>query len=133
MANKHKPKKKKRGRPLIKFDLKVVEAFGAVKASYRFMADYFGCELKTIDRRMKKEDEDFCLHYKKGLAKTKFNLAKKQIEIAMAGNVTMLIWLGKQLLEQSDKQEIGKPGDFESTAKVNLKPLKKNARNNNKK
>ena len=108
MSNKHKPNKlKKVGRKELKFDMEVVEAFGAVKASYRFMADYFGCSLKTIDRRMQDEDGSFCLRYKKGLAKTKYNLSKKQIEIAMTGNVTMLIWLGKQLLEQTDKQEVG--------------------------
>ena len=36
----------------------------------------------------------------------------KQVELAKAGNVTMLIWLGKQMLDQSDKQEVtGKGGD----------------------
>lgn len=120
---------KKVGRPKLKFDMKVVGAFGAVKASYRFMADYFGCDLATIERRMKNEEGEFCIQYKKGLAKTKFNLSKKQIELAMSGNVTMLIWLGKQLLNQSDKQETGEPGTFETIAEVHFKPLKKEKKN----
>lgn len=33
----------------------------------------------------------------------KKNLLGKQYELAMKGNVTLLIWLGKQYLEQSDK------------------------------
>ena len=33
-------------------------------------------------------------------------LRQKQFEIAMTGNVSMLIWLGKQRLGQIDKQEI---------------------------
>lgn len=38
-------------------------------------------------------------------------LRAKQFGIAMSGNVTMLIWLGKQRLGQSEKQEItGKDG-----------------------
>lgn len=38
-------------------------------------------------------------------------LRRKQFDTAMAGNVTMLIWLGKQYLEQSDKQQLtGKNG-----------------------
>ena len=36
----------------------------------------------------------------------KLALRKKQFDIAMQGNVQMLIWLGKQYLEQSDKQEL---------------------------
>jgi hypothetical protein len=34
------------------------------------------------------------------------SVRRKQFEIAMAGNPTMLIWLGKQYLEQSDKAEV---------------------------
>jgi len=30
-------------------------------------------------------------------------LKRKQVEVALAGNTTMLIWLGKQYLDQSDK------------------------------
>jgi hypothetical protein len=37
-------------------------------------------------------------------------LRAKQFEVAMAGNVTMLIWLGKQYLGQTDKAEISKAG-----------------------
>jgi hypothetical protein len=39
---------------------------------------------------------------KKGRDETRERIRRKQIEIAEAGNVTMLIWLGKQLLGQSD-------------------------------
>ena len=33
-------------------------------------------------------------------------LRKAQIDSACAGNPTMLIWLGKQMLNQTDSQEI---------------------------
>ena len=36
----------------------------------------------------------------------KIALREKQIEMAMQGNVQMLIWLGKQYLGQLDKQEV---------------------------
>jgi len=36
----------------------------------------------------------------------RYNLRKKQYEVAMQGNVTMLVWLGKQMLGQSDKIEV---------------------------
>jgi hypothetical protein len=32
-------------------------------------------------------------------------LLQKQFDVAMSGNVALLIWLGKQHLNQSDKQE----------------------------
>ncbi len=35
----------------------------------------------------------------------KIALRRKQIDLAMAGNVTMLIWLGKQLLGQKNDPE----------------------------
>ena len=38
--------------------------------------------------------------------KKKKELENRQWEVAMDGNVQMLIWLGKQELGQSDKQEI---------------------------
>jgi len=34
------------------------------------------------------------------------NLRKKQYDVAMAGNVSMLIWLGKNELNQTDRQEV---------------------------
>jgi hypothetical protein len=43
---------------------------------------------------------------KKGRANLKCSLRRKQYQMAMAGNVTMLIWLGKQFLGQRDKQDV---------------------------
>ena len=34
------------------------------------------------------------------------SLRRKQFETALAGNVTMMVWLGKQYLGQKDKTEI---------------------------
>lgn len=41
------------------------------------------------------------------------SLRRKQIDVALAGNPTMLIWLGKQLLGQRDKQDIEHSGELE--------------------
>jgi hypothetical protein len=47
------------------------------------------------------------------------SLRKKQFEVAMNGNPTMLIWLGKNLLSQTDRQELtgagGGPIQYERT------------------
>lgn len=41
---------------------------------------------------------------KKGLGK--ISLRRKQLQTALAGNPALLIWLGKNLLKQSDKVEV---------------------------
>ena len=43
--------------------------------------------------------------YQKGLARMRRSLRSKQYEIAMKGNVTMLIFLGKNELDQADKKD----------------------------
>lgn len=42
-----------------------------------------------------------------GVNKCRASLKRKQWEMAMAGNVTMLIWLGKQMLGQKDRVDYG--------------------------
>jgi hypothetical protein len=41
-----------------------------------------------------------------GLGHGKLNLRRMQMKTAEAGNASMLIWLGKQLLDQKDKHEM---------------------------
>jgi hypothetical protein len=46
-----------------------------------------------------------------GLGHGKLNLRRMQMKSAEAGNATMQIWLGKQMLDQKDKNELsGKDG-----------------------
>jgi len=47
----------------------------------------------------------------KGRANLKQRLKSKQIQVAMGGNVSMLIWLGKQYLDQSEK--VVETGDYQ--------------------
>jgi len=86
-------------RPKLKIDGKMVEGMAGVGCSALTIATVLGCEHKTIERR-------FGVAMKKGGEELNFKLRHKQVELAMAGNVTMLIWLGKQRLNQSDKQEL---------------------------
>jgi hypothetical protein len=62
------------------------------------------CSVDTIQRNYRAQ-------YEEGLARACGSLRRKQFELAIAGNATMLIWLGKNLLGQADKQEVtGKDG-----------------------
>ena len=66
------------------------------------MAYFFGCSIKLIERKLQHDDE-FHASYHKGYANLKISLRRKQIELAQDGDKTMLVWLGKQILGQSDK------------------------------
>lgn len=53
------------------------------------------CSVDTLDKRFSKEMEE-------GRTDMKEKLRRAQFKLALAGNVTMLIWLGKQMLKQTD-------------------------------
>lgn len=60
----------------------------------------------TIQKNIKeKHNCTFTEYREKKLANMRVKLLKKQFDVAMNGNVTMLIWLGKQRLGQSEKTE----------------------------
>lgn len=62
------------------------------------IAHFFGVAESTIRARFREI-------LTKGRSALKTKLRRKQIEVALEGNVAMLIWLGKQYLGQSDKSE----------------------------
>lgn len=58
----------------------------------------------SVDTLMNKNNKElFREAIKKGQAECKQSLRRLQFKAAEKGNVTMLIWLGKQLLGQSEK------------------------------
>lgn len=58
-----------------------------------------GCSRSTVQRT-------FDAQLKEGRASLRTRLRKAQVDSAMAGNTTMLIWLGKQYLGQRDKYDV---------------------------
>ena len=68
--------------------------------------DALGIDEKTLTKRIFEKTGLSYSEYKdqkKSVMRT--NLRKKQYEVAMGGNVSMLIWLGKNELGQSDKND----------------------------
>jgi hypothetical protein len=107
----------KRGRPKIEFDLKQVEKLAMLQCTYDELAAFFDCSKDTIINRMK-DDEIFSAAYKNGLEKGKMSLRRMQWRAAESGNVTMLIWLGKQHLDQVDKQDVKHSGEMDIEVKL---------------
>lgn len=69
------------------------------------IAGWFECSPDTIERRVKEvHGINFADYFGQKRGKGKIALRRKQMQVALSGNTTLLIWLGKQYLGQSDKQ-----------------------------
>ena len=80
-------------------DTKQLEQLASFGCTNREIASFFGCSEDLI----KKSYSQFIT---KGQDEGKTRLRKLQWTAAEKGNVPMLIWLGKQVLGQTDKQEL---------------------------
>lgn len=85
-------------RPKIKIDTDVVEKLAMIHCTMIEIASVVGCSVDTLERR-------YADLIKKAKDKGRASLRRLQYEKAQQGNVTMMIWLGKQLLGQSDKMD----------------------------
>ena len=92
--------KKTIGRPK-KYNINTeqVEKLSGLGCTNTEIASFFGCDESLI----RKSYSEFLI---KGREKGKIRLRQWQMRAAERGNVAMLIWLGKQMLGQADKQEI---------------------------
>lgn len=86
------------GRPKANVDPRLVEQLASIGCSMKEIAAACKCSVDTLER-------NFADEITKGQENGKTRLRKKQLETALSGNVVMLIWLGKQMLGQSDKVE----------------------------
>lgn len=89
----------------IKFDLKDVYEVSRSYCSFIELSHMFNCSLTTIQDRYKNNLE-FKQAVDRGRLEAIKGLRRKQLDMAMDGNTQMAIWMGKQILGQSDKQEI---------------------------
>tara|TARA_Y100001937_G_C6894818_1_gene230662 strand:- start:239 stop:553 length:315 start_codon:yes stop_codon:yes gene_type:complete len=84
-----------------KYDLDTdqVEKLAGFGCTNTEIASFFGCDESLI----RKSYSEFLT---KGREKGKIRLRQLQWRQAERGNTSMLIWLGKQVLNQTDKQEL---------------------------
>lgn len=101
------PDKGEGGRPIVEIDWGLVDNMAAIHCTAEEIASMLGCCRDTLNNRCKIEhDMTFSayLEIKKGAGK--MSLRRRQWKAAEAGDRTMLVWLGKQWLGQSDKQQV---------------------------
>ena len=87
-------------------DVKTFESLCAIQCTKDEICAVLGIDEKTLTKQCKKQyskpfSEVFTQKRKTGKA----SLRRSQWTLASGGNATMLIWLGKQYLQQSDKLE----------------------------
>ena len=80
-------------------DPEQVEKLAGLGCTNVEIASFFGCDESLIRK-------SYSEYIAKGKEKGKIRLRQLQMRAAEKGNVAMLIWLGKQMLGQTDKQEI---------------------------
>jgi hypothetical protein len=98
MAQPKQPGKRPRGRPKKALDENIIAGLGGIGCTDEEIALILDCDNKTLTRNYGN-----CL--RKSRATMKMSLRRKQFEQAMAGHGWALIWLGKNLLGQSEKLE----------------------------
>ena len=80
-------------------DTEQVEKLASFGCTNIEIGSFFGCSPDLLEK-------SYSEYLTKGRDKGKIRLRQLQWNAAEAGSHTMLIWLGKQILNQSDKQEL---------------------------
>jgi|TARA_R110000796_G_scaffold25719_2_gene72228 hypothetical protein len=94
------------GRPKIVLNLEELERLSRLNCTMPEISAYFDIPLRTLEDKFANE-LDVRKAIEKGRATGKLSLRRRQIQIMEeTNNPTMAIWLGKQMLGQTDKQEI---------------------------
>ena len=117
IGRKRGPAKGTAGRPRIELDWPAIEKLAGIHCTQVEIAAVAGVGIDTLNQKSKakwgKTFQEY-LREKRGLGNT--TLRRKQYLLAEAGDKTMLVWLGKNWLGQSDKLETKE----ESTTKIEI-------------
>ncbi len=94
------------GRPRIEIDYEQTEKLSSILCTQAEIAAVIGVSLSTLEH-----DQKFLRIHQKGLEIGRASVRRMQYKSAEGGNPTMLIWLGKQYLDQKDQKntEISTP------------------------
>jgi hypothetical protein len=97
----------KGGRPRKEIDQHTFEGLCEIQCTLEEIAGVLRVSEDTVERWCEHTYElGFADTYKKFSATGTTSLRRQQFELAKKGNATMLIWLGKQYLHQTDKPSV---------------------------
>jgi hypothetical protein len=109
------------GRKPIEMDLAELEKLCALQCTDEELAAWFGVSVRTIANRRK--DPEIAKVMKRGRAKGRISVRRAQMKLLEAGNGTMGVWLGKQLLGQRDVFPMEVSGPNGQPLQVSLEAL----------
>ena len=129
MAYKKKTNNPKMGRPKINLPKETFEKLCGIRCSKEDIAYILDVDADTLNNWCKRtyfdlngEGMTFSAVYKKYSARGRVSLRRWQWTSAEKGNVAMQIWLGKNELGQTDKQETIMT---EAVIKINVEPAER--------
>lgn len=94
-------------RPKISIDPDKVAMLARIGCTTEEIASELECSKDTLERR-------FAAVLKDGRNRFKVSVRRQQMRLLVAGNATMGVWLGKQVLGQKDRGELEHSGTIKS-------------------
>jgi hypothetical protein len=108
------------GRKAVQIDLEQLEKLCALQCTDVEIAAWFQVSLRTIEKRRRLAK--FADAMQRGRAKGRISVRRHQMKLLEAGNATMAVWLGKQLLGQRDVITAEHVGSGGGPIQVSSKP-----------
>jgi hypothetical protein len=96
------------GRRPARIDLIELEKLCSLQATDEELASFFGVSVRTVENRRKQPKYAEAMN--RGRAKGRISVRRAQMKLLESGSASMGIWLGKQLLGQSDLQKVETTG-----------------------
>jgi hypothetical protein len=109
------------GRKAIAIDLVELEKLCSLQCTHQELAAWFNVSTRTIESRRKQPQ--FAAVMNRGTAKGRISVRRAQMKLLEAGNGTMGVWLGKQLLGQRDVVPIELSGPSGEAVQISLQAL----------
>jgi hypothetical protein len=98
-------------RPRIEINWEDFDKLCAIQCTQVEIASWFKCSVDTIERAVKRKYKmGFAEYYAQKADTGKISLRRQQWQLALKGDRTMLIWLGKQHLGQAEKEKLEHSG-----------------------
>lgn len=104
MPRKNKPGA---GRPKIEIDTTMLANYASIGCTDEEMATLLGCSSDTLVNNFSEIIEE-------GRSRLNMSLRRSQVKKALAGDNSMLIWLGKNRLGQRDRTDLNMSGEMTS-------------------
>lgn len=109
------------GRKPVEIDLEQLEKLASLQCTDQELAAFFRCTTRTIEKRRK--ELAFKEAIERGRALGRISVRRSQMKLLEAGNATMGVWLGKQLLGQRDVTPIELTGANGSEIKFSMEAI----------